>query len=273
VKRVVETELLDELPVRDPRALRSRRDIHRLNAFMGNAGIMAAELKRIFSRHLSFRLMEIGGGDGDFLLRVARRVRGKWRGVEATVLDREDLLETETQRQFADIEWQTRSLHRDVFQWVSEAVTENDGAILSNLFLHQFDDGQLRELLRGIAGKTRVLVAVEPRRSRWALFSSYFVGLLGCNDVTRHDARVSVRAGFAGHELSALWPDPDNWELTERSGGWFSHVFIARRKDWMSAAASLSIDSAEPQATGAQPVPTFPFRATVNSTSAPRHES
>jgi hypothetical protein len=54
---------------------------------------------------------------------------------------------------------------------------------------------------------------------------------IGCNAVTRHDATVSVRAGFSGNELSALWPADSGWQLTERRAGFFSHVFVARRMD------------------------------------------
>ena len=50
---------------------------------------------------------------------------------------------------------------------------------------------------------------------------------IGANDVKRHDAVVSVRAGFTGHELSALWQAP--WHLDERSAPPFSHVFVAQR--------------------------------------------
>jgi hypothetical protein len=47
--------------------------------------------------------------------------------------------------------------------------------------------------------------------------------------VTRHDAVLSVRAGFAGRELSALWPSADGWKLEERRAGLFSHLFVAHR--------------------------------------------
>ena len=53
--------------------------------------------------------------------------------------------------------------------------------------------------------------------------------MIGCNAVTRHDAAVSVRAGFLGNELSALWPDQKNWQLTERRTGLFSHLFVAQK--------------------------------------------
>ena len=37
------------------------------------------------------------------------------------------------------------------------------------------------------------------------------------------------RAGFAGRELSALWPDEAGWQLDERPAAPFSHLFVARR--------------------------------------------
>jgi hypothetical protein len=47
--------------------------------------------------------------------------------------------------------------------------------------------------------------------------------------VTRHDAPASVRAGFAGLELSALWPNEGRWELHE-STRLFAHCFVARKR-------------------------------------------
>ena len=100
----------------------------------------------------------------------------------------------------------------------------------ANLFLHHFPEAQLAELLRAAARLARVFIAVEPRRSARVLFFSRLLGLIGCNQVTRHDAPISVRAGFAGHELSRLWPAGQGWSLQERPAGWFSHLFIAQRE-------------------------------------------
>jgi hypothetical protein len=54
--------------------------------------------------------------------------------------------------------------------------------------------------------------------------------LTGFGEVTRHDGPISVRAGFKGTEISALWPDLRDWSLTERRAGLFSHLFIAQKK-------------------------------------------
>jgi hypothetical protein len=51
---------------------------------------------------------------------------------------------------------------------------------------------------------------------------------LGANDVTRHDAVASVRAGFRGRELSGLWPaGAAGWRLNERGIFPFTHLFHA----------------------------------------------
>ena len=43
--RRVEPEFLDQLPAEDSRAIRSRRDLQRVNAWMGNVGTMARALR------------------------------------------------------------------------------------------------------------------------------------------------------------------------------------------------------------------------------------
>jgi hypothetical protein len=100
-------------------------------------------------------------------------------------------------------------------------------AVLANLFLHHFD-ARLAELLAGAARLAPLFVATEPRRDAFTLAGSRLVGLIGANAVTRHDAPASVRAGFAGQELTALWPD-QSWQTEERRAGLFTHLFVARR--------------------------------------------
>jgi methyltransferase family protein len=256
MERVVQPELLDGLPAGDPRALHSRRDIVRLNALMGHSALMADELKIAFARHLSFRIVDLGAGGGEFMLSVARRLRQAWRGVEVTLVDREDVVRSQTREQFFGLEWKVRMDQADALQWLRNGAAQRVEAIVTNLFLHQLPDAQLSELLSRAAVKARLFIALEPRRSKRALFLSRCLWLLGCNSVTRHDAPVSVRAGFAGRELSALWPDRENWELTERPAGWFSHLFIARRKEIPDAGIFQPIASAVfDRSTTPKPVP------------------
>jgi hypothetical protein len=102
-------------------------------------------------------------------------------------------------------------------------------AVVANLFLHHLTDADLRRLFALAAARAPLFVACEPRRSRLALAGSRLMWFIGANDVTRHDAVISVRAGFSGGELSACWPAADGWTLTEKAAPPFSHLFVARR--------------------------------------------
>ena len=78
MNRIVQPELLDELPPDDPRAVRSRRDLRRINAWMRNHAIMARALQTGWNGHAPKQITELGAGDGNFLLRVAQKISPRW---------------------------------------------------------------------------------------------------------------------------------------------------------------------------------------------------
>lgn len=269
MQRLVQPELLDELPAEDPRAICSRRDLSRLNVLMRNQATMAAALRAGANGHPPKHIIELGAGDGDFFLRVAQRLlatrsrswplnpppapprrgadlqtradsfppwRGQgwvrsWRGVRITLVDRHSVASSITLTEFEKLGWRAESVVADVFDWAREASANTADVVVANLFLHHFAGAQLAGLFRAISIRARLFVGIEPRRAVWPLFCSRLLWAMGCNAITRHDAVVSVRAGFTGHELSALWPTGDAWTLAEKPVGLFSHLFIARRCD------------------------------------------
>ena len=226
--RRVEPEWLDELPGKDPRAQRSRRDLARVNVLMANARIVAAELRRACPAGPR-TLAEIGAGDGAFALRMARALPAGAAGARIALVDRQAIVPQATLADFAQRGWSAEPATADVFAWLRDLGETRFDAIVANLFLHHFEDAALAELLALVAQRTGCFVACEPRRSELALAGSRLLGLVGCNDVTRHDAVVSVRAGFTGAEIGALWPRASGWHLAERARGLFSHCFVASR--------------------------------------------
>jgi SAM-dependent methyltransferase len=220
--RRVEAEWLDELPAHDPRAQRSRRDLERINALMGNAQIVAREIERELPSGFA-SIAEIGAGSGAFLARLAARIAR--RDVEAHLVDRQDVVGPETRAALAARGWTAKSAQCDALEWLAR--TQTVDVIVANLFLHHFEPPRLAAMLALAAKRTRVFVACEPRRSSLALAGSRLLGVIGCNDVSRHDAVVSVRAGFAGAEISSLWPVAEEWTLREFPRAPFSHVFVA----------------------------------------------
>ncbi len=227
MKRTIEPELLDDLPADDPLAPSARKDLQRLNAWMGHARILANELRVRPGTKPVRRIAEIGAGDGQFLLKAARRLGPSWKGVRATLVDRQPLVTAQTLQAFDVLGWEVEPVKADVFDWLRQGATNRFDAIIANLFLHHFTENSLAGLFREIQDRASLLVAVEPRRSPWPLAFSRLVWVIGCNRITRHDAPVSVQAGFAGRDLSELWgPDP-GWHLREQRAGMFSHLFVA----------------------------------------------
>src|SRR5258706_4297720 len=186
--RRVEPELLDELPPEDSRAIRSRNDLRRVNAFMGNPKIMAAALRAAFEGKAARSIVDLGAGDVRLMLEVARRLSPAWNGTDVTLLDRQSILSPTTRKDFETLGWQAEVLKADVQDWLRQPVAQKPDAIVANLFLHHFRNPQLIELLRQAAGRTKVFIAVEPRRWAWSLVFGRLLWLIGCGPVTRRDA-------------------------------------------------------------------------------------
>ena len=227
MKRIVQSELLDTLPPDDPRAVHSRRDLQRVNCWMRNHVIMAEALQNALCRRAPGQITELGAGDGNFLFRVAQKLSPGWPSVMATLIDFQTNVSEETLVAFAALGWRAEAVVANFFHW---AQTSTPGeAVIANLFLHHFEDASLAKLLHLISQRANLFIALEPCRASWSAFCSRLLWIIGCNGVTRHDALVSVRAGFSGQELYRLWPDKQNWRLTEKRAGAFSHLFMAQK--------------------------------------------
>lgn len=229
--RRVEPEILDDLSPTDPRAIGSRGDLRRINAWMLQTRLMARLLK-LYGPTPPRTILELGSGDGTFMLRVARQLAPVWPSVTIRLLDRQDVVSPETRDGFTRLGWRAEPVMADVFEALRDPDVARADIITANLFLHHFDTEPLTDLLAQAAAAAPFFAVCEPRRSRLALAGSHMVFALGCNAVTRNDAVVSVRAGFTGDELSRLWPAQDAargpWSFTESAAGLFTHTFVAR---------------------------------------------
>jgi len=216
MERTIEPEWLDVLPASDHRAQRSRADLRRINSLMGNARHLARMLAAP-----ALRIADLGAGDGSVMLAVARKLRRP--GVEIILVDRSPSAHLQ---EFDRHGWKATAVTADVHDFFARRGLRFD-AIVANLFLHHLDADVLSDVLALAAERAPLFVACEPRRARLPLYASHLLGAIGCNDVTRHDAVVSVRAGFRDDELSRLWPREWGWRLSERAAWPFSHLFVA----------------------------------------------
>ena len=195
--RLVLPELLDELPVDDPRAVRSRRDLRWINALMGNEAWMLRQLRRHASAAAN-GVVEWGAGDAAFTRKMrkcfpaiplaAYDLQGAPDGTEGIVWYRGDLTKQQPPERF--------------------------GVLVANLFLHHFNDTDLSWVLPWMS-HCEVMIWNEPLRKNFA----HGLGLLMhplINDVTKHDMHISIDAGFRKGELPALFADEaSHWKIEE----------------------------------------------------------
>jgi flavin-dependent dehydrogenase len=228
MERDVQPEQLDHLHPADPRARRSRRDLRRINACMGNARLCARAIHTTSNLTPPGRVVDLGAGDGYFLWQLIRRLHALPRGLEVILLDRSRAADERMLDSLRAHGLQPRVEQAEVLEWLRDTPSRPGTWIVANLFLHHFTRTQLVHLFRMASEKAIFLCACEPRRGALPWAMSRLVGLIGANAVTRHDATLSVRAGFVDGDLSALWPDSEGWQLNEHRAGLFSHLFLMR---------------------------------------------
>ena len=230
MNRVLTPEILDGLETNDPLALASRRDLRSVNAVMQNVRWMSRLAKQQLDLTRPLRILDLGAGDGTFLLKLVGTFPKPENRSNAWLLDRRSSATRETLGQYRAMGWEAELIVAEALDWLGNRRGPVLDLIVANLFLHHLSDGPLRKLLESIATNANAFLACEPRRSRLALAACRLLWLIGCNAVTRHDALVSVKAGFSGGEISALWPQSNDWHTTETRRGLFSHCFVARRR-------------------------------------------
>ena len=183
MRRKLQPEILDTLAPDDPAALHNRRDLRVINGIMGNPGWIERALLRQLEP--DDRVLEIGSGTGE----LGQRLMAS--GIPIDGLDRWP----RPNGWPGDRAWHQADLR-------TFAGYQDYDVVVANLILHQFSEAELADLGRRLTGRPRLIVACEPHRQRLSQWLCAGLGpLLGANYVTRHDARVSIEAGFRQAEL------------------------------------------------------------------------
>jgi hypothetical protein len=188
--RVVRPEILDSLPYDHPSAVANRRDLRLLNGIMGTSSWVASTLQRWYVQ--GDHIFEAGAGDGE-LGRFLRRRLPVLRGGLYTGLDLSHTRPADWPDPWA---WERRDL-------LDHEFSPAPHVLIANFLLHQFTDADLVRLGRSIS-EIPVWIFCEPYRSRLALAGLAALRPFGLHEVSWHDGRVSVQAGFRGRELVDL---------------------------------------------------------------------
>jgi hypothetical protein len=194
--RTLTPEKLDTLDPTNPDALASRRDLVKINHWMGNY----RWFESIFcpSNVCRTHCLEIGAGGGELAIRIIQ----KSCCMTYSAVDRAPQPDNWPQTGF----WH----QTDLFTYHGYATAE---VLIANLTLHHFNHDELAKIGERIrTSSIRKIVANEPCRRSIHKLQLQAGRLIGFNSVTLHDGSVSIEAGFRADELPmALGLDPDRW--------------------------------------------------------------
>jgi hypothetical protein len=204
-----EPEQMDVVTEPGPELREDLRNLEKLNRWFGSHALVLRFCRKWFRRGGRYRVVDLATGFGDLprvMVRWARQ-NGVDLQVEAWDFSAATLsLAREASRDYPEIEF----FQGDVREWVAHGPAD---AVFFSLALHHFGEEEAEGILRRLAGcgVRRVMVS-DLRRCRGLQIGVWLLtALLMRNEMTRHDARLSVRRAFSAAEMKDLavragWP-------------------------------------------------------------------
>lgn len=213
MQRKPQPELLDSLPPHHPDALHNRRDIRLTNRIMGNHRWLLRTLPPLLRPEET--VLELGAGTGELAFAINAA------GLRLDALD----LWPAPENWPAARHWHRGDLRTFPYY-------DRYAAVIGNMIFHQFNDAELAELGARLRPTARLIVACEPVRRRTSqVLYRLFGPVFGANQVSLHDAHVSIAAGFLGDELPrALGLDPAQWSWRIGTTALGAYQMVASRR-------------------------------------------
>jgi hypothetical protein len=180
-------------------------DIDLLNAWFGGYALSLSRIRRVAARVPSDRrlvVVDVGGGRGDFAVRVVRWARRRRRTVRILLVDSDPAV-------LALARWHTEhypeiSLVRADAAALPLRRRAADVAVAS-LTLHHLDGQAATGCLASMASAAALAVVNDLLRTRLSLALVWITTrALRLHPVSRHDGPMSVRRAYSAAEIAAL---------------------------------------------------------------------
>ena len=140
-------------------------------------------------------LIDLGAGDGTFMLRVAQRLAPRWRGVTVKLVDQQDIVNAPVCKSFAALHWNLETIRR-VRAPPEDAVElryHNRKRFPASLHLRA-----VGPLARSGSMKYKTLCRMRANANALCTRGEPLRLAAASGDVIRHDVVSSMRVGFVG---------------------------------------------------------------------------
>jgi len=202
--RTITPELMDRDDVSTEDLNRSFRFIRAVNRLLSGSRAVIYHLNqwaKSWAPESRIEILDIGTGCADIPLAITRWAARRKLQIHITAVDRHAGTLEHARRQVAD--------HPDITLLQADALDLPFKAgqfdyVLASMFLHHLTDLEVLTALRSMDNLARRgIIWNDLTRSRRALIWSHLL-TLPCSHIVRHDATVSVRAGFTRAEVLDL---------------------------------------------------------------------
>ena len=203
--RSTQIELMDDLSCSGPVVDQTLRELDTINKWLGGNHVTISGIDRL-TRNINLqqlKIVDVGCGSGDMLIRIAEWARKKKLEVDLIGVDANpNILDYAHQnsKSYPEISYQAIDILSDTFQsWSYDIVT-------ATLFTHHFTNEQLIDMFTMFNKKSSIgLVINDLHRNRFAYHSiKLLTSLFSNSEMVRFDAPLSVLRAFSKEELKYI---------------------------------------------------------------------
>ncbi len=203
-QRVIVPEIIDDFNLSGKTLAQNLEEIEWINKNLGGTSVSAYPVLTYIQKNLrkQLRIVDVGCGSGDLLKKIQLACDGV-KQLELVGIDANpNIIEFAKQRHFS--EKQIRFIQADVINDPS-SIPDADIYLL-NLFLHHFEEKEVRLILQNLVSRQPALIVVNDlQRSRIAyILFSLVCQLKNASFVTFHDGRLSILKGFNLNEMKKM---------------------------------------------------------------------
>lgn len=203
-----------------------------VNRRLGGVRALVANLERwsvSWPKGREITLLDVGTGSGDIPLEAVRWARSRGFSLRATGIDNHATT-VELARDYCKDEPGVEILQANALDLRTRFATRQFDYVHAGLFLHHLRDLSVLQVLAGMERVARVgVVWSDLHRSRFhrVMVNAF---LIGANEMVRHDARVSVEAGFTRREVLSYAQRTDlSFARYRRAPLWYRFTLAGER--------------------------------------------
>jgi 2-polyprenyl-3-methyl-5-hydroxy-6-metoxy-1,4-benzoquinol methylase len=203
-RRKIEEELMDDLNSAGTVIETTLRELDIINKYLGGNKATIVPVQKYLRKNpdKETKVLDLGCGSGEILKLIAKWAAREHINVKLIGVDANPNIVRYAEKhceEFPNIEFQTVNIFSEEFQSLEADI------VLCTLFLHHFEDHNLKELLTDLNQRSSLIVINDLHRHWFAYYSiKWLTNTFSNSAMVRNDACLSVERAFSKSDLKNL---------------------------------------------------------------------